>query len=223
MALSIARISSPRAATASVIFLHGLGDSGDGWSFLPHEVHKHPSLQHIDFLLPSAQSIPISMFGQSSPAWFDLSSLGPPTSKDATGVSRSIALVDKLIDQVMDRGIPSERIILGGFSQGAAITESFAIMSRRKLGGFLCLSGFLPDKSILKPNPANVNKDTPLCMLHGTVDDIVPIETGKVVRDQLKSHYGFRNVEWHEYPGVPHSIDLNGLQDVLKFIEKTLT
>lgn len=222
MALSIARVSSPRAATASVIFLHGLGDSGDGWKFLPHEAYRRSSLQHVDFVLPSARSIPISMVGQHSPAWFDLSGLGPPVSDDTVGIKRSLALVDKLIDQEIERGIPIERIILGGFSQGCAITESFAILSNRKIGGFLCLSGFLADKKYLRQHATGINRETPICMLHGTVDDIVPIETGFAVRDQLKSEFGFENIEWHDYAGVPHSIDLDGLRDALNFIQKVI-
>lgn len=215
--------ASGQAATACVLFFHGLGDSGHGWSFLASEARRRAGLNHVEFMFPSASPRYISIAQGEAPGWFHIENLGPSLSvKDASGVSQSLELADDLITSVINRGIPSNRIVLGGFSQGAALSEATAIVSKHKLAGFVCLSGFLPIIDSLRSRAQSTNKDTPIFMAHGSSDDVVPLKFGDLSKNSMSSSFGFTKIDWNVYPGLKHSADPAELEAVLDFLEKTL-
>ena len=77
------------------------------------------------------------------PGWFDinyLDKLDDSKHDDESGIMRSVAAVDALIQAEVDAGIPEEKIILGGFSQGGAISVISGLTGKRKLGGVVGLS-----------------------------------------------------------------------------------
>lgn len=221
--LAVTRVNAPKAATASVIFLHGLGDSGDGWSFLPSEVYQRPSLQHINFILPSAPVRPITAFGESVPGWFDVYGFGGKTGSDKEGILKALATIKYLVNKEIEKGVPADRIVVGGFSQGAALTEGTAVTIDKKLAGFIAISGFLPEPKTLQEMQTGVNRDTPMLMLHGTADQVVPYKMGNTSYEVLKSSkFGMHDLIWRSYEGLAHSIDVNGLNDIINFLETTL-
>ncbi len=63
--------------------------------------------------------------------------------EDEAGMLASVRTISQLIADEVDAGIPSERIVVGGFSQGSAISLLTGLMSERKLAGLVCLSGWL--------------------------------------------------------------------------------
>ena len=152
--------SHPPQHTATVIFLHGLGDSGHGWA--PQISNIKPSC--VKLICPSASKMAVSLnSGVMMPAWFDLKSLNPQGPEDEAGVKAAAAYVNSLIEAEMEAGIPSERIILGGFSQGGALGLYTALTSRHRLGGVIGLSCWIPlHKQLASLDPASVvNRDVP--------------------------------------------------------------
>jgi predicted esterase len=144
-------INPVKTHTATVLFLHGLGDSGYGWKSVGEMLA--PLLPNVKWVFPHAPSIKVTLnFGQTMPAWYDIYSLDKSIKKqDEAGILQSVTssyfcfdIVEQLIANEINSGIQSERIIVGGFSQGAAISLLTGLLSQFKLGGIICLSGYLP-------------------------------------------------------------------------------
>jgi len=138
--------------TASMIFLHGLGDTGHGWAGLLNTIRP----DHLKVICPTAPVIPITLnLGFRMPAWFDIESLeNLEEEPDIAGLQRSAQLVYKHIEGEIRFGIPSDKIIIGGFSQGAALALYCAMHFPKPLGGCVALSTFLPEKRL--PDPSTI-------------------------------------------------------------------
>ncbi|XP_077666396.1 acyl-protein thioesterase 1 isoform X3 [Eretmochelys imbricata] len=109
-------VPAARKATAAVIFLHGLGDTGHGWA----EAFAGIRSPHVKYICPHAPVMPVSLnMNMAMPSWFDIIGLSPDAQEDESGIKQAAEHVKVLIDQEVKNGIPSNRIILGGFSQGA--------------------------------------------------------------------------------------------------------
>lgn len=111
-----------------------------------------PKLQHINFIFPDAPLKPVSMnFGMTMPAWYDLRTLEDVNqAQDEAGMLASVEILKSLIKEETDKGIPSNRIIIGGFSQGCVVSLATVITMDRKLAGVIGLSGYLPIYEKLK-------------------------------------------------------------------------
>uniref|UniRef100_A0A3B4YIY6 Acyl-protein thioesterase 1 n=1 Tax=Seriola lalandi dorsalis TaxID=1841481 RepID=A0A3B4YIY6_SERLL len=110
-------VPAARKATAAVIFLHGLGDTGHGWA----EAFAGIRIPHVKYICPHAPTMPVSLnMRMSMPSWFDIYGLSPDADEDETGIKRASENIKALIEQEVKNGIPSHRIILGGFSQASA-------------------------------------------------------------------------------------------------------
>lgn len=132
----------------------GLGDSGEGW--LPVVEMIKNDLPHIKWVLPNAPTRTITAnFGMMMPGWFDVLSFDWNAKlEDREGHLQSAKAIDQHIQREVDDGIPSERIVLGGFSQGATMSLLTAFAAREDgqfggrggwcLGGVAALSGWLP-------------------------------------------------------------------------------
>uniref|UniRef100_A0A3P8WWT2 Acyl-protein thioesterase 1 n=1 Tax=Cynoglossus semilaevis TaxID=244447 RepID=A0A3P8WWT2_CYNSE len=100
-------VPAARQATAAVIFLHGLGDSGHGWA----DGLAGIRIPHVKYICPHAY-----VFTH----WFDIHDQYHNAKEDEAGIKRASDNIKALIDQEVKNGIPSNRIILGGFSQASA-------------------------------------------------------------------------------------------------------
>ena len=146
------------------------------------------------------------------PGWYDIKSLNDLASReeDERGIMRSVSYFHSLIDTEISKGIPSDRIVIGGFSQGGAMSLISGITCPHKLGGIFGLSCYLLLQSKFKELvPANnPNKDTPIFMGHGNADAVVQHKWGKNSADELlKAGW---NVDFRTYKYVDHaSISLN--------------
>lgn len=218
-------LASVKPAKAALIFLHGLGDTGEGWSWFPQLIKQSrvvslPDL--INYVFPNAPTIPITINnGFACPGWFDIHDLENfDTRADVKGFMDSTELVKSLIAEQVALGVPSERIIIGGFSQGAALALATVGLLDQKIGGCIGLSGFCPQLVIdsLKPG---VNADTPIFQAHGTADMVVKYDKGKVTAQKLEK-LGFSNYTFKTYPGLGHSADDAELKDVMNFIKSIL-
>lgn len=128
--MSIIRIPAKTTPSASVIFLHGLGDSAEGWSFLGREAHSRPNLQHINFVFPTASEKPVPKVfgGYPTTSWYLFDTIGENKACDEKSVLESVGVVKDLIQKETAKGVPASRIIVGGFSQGSAITFTVSIL-----------------------------------------------------------------------------------------------
>ncbi|KAK1825113.1 hypothetical protein LTR12_000402 [Friedmanniomyces endolithicus] len=132
--------------TSTVIVAHGLGDSGAGWMFLAENWRLRNKFEETKFVFPNAPQIPITVnMGMRMPGWYDISDFGDlaTRSDDEAGVLRSQKVFHSLIADEIKNGIPTERIVLGGFSQGGAMSLMAGITSPTKLGGIFGLSCYL--------------------------------------------------------------------------------
>jgi phospholipase/carboxylesterase len=197
----------------SVIWLHGLG--ADGHDFVP-VAHELALTIPIRFIFPHAPQIPITINGgYIMPAWYDIYALTRGGPQDEAGIQRSQAEVDALIRQQIALGIPAERILLVGFSQGGAIALHTALRYPQRLAGVIALSTYLPVSASLDLEKTQVNQDLPIFMAHGSFDEIIALDTGVASRLALQKR-GY-NVQWHEY-AMAHSVCGDEIADIRQFI-----
>lgn len=215
---------------SAIIFVHGLGDTGAGWSWFPQMVEQSSLIRNhtsINYVFPNAPQIPITVNGgYVMPGWFDIYEFGNPDAKqDIVGFYKSCEVLKTLIkEQIELHNVPAEKIIIGGFSQGAAVALATVALLDFKIGGVVALSGFCPVKEslALKQNKDGVNHDTPIFQGHGTLDPIVNYEFGKQTHEFLKT-LGFTKTKFNSYSGVPHSASEEELADAMKFIDGILS
>lgn len=206
-------------ATAAVIWLHGLGADGHDFEGIV------PALQLNDipirFIFPHAPVRRITInAGMSMRGWYDIISLSLGQREDETGVNESAAAIKSLIHQTHQEGIPYNRIILAGFSQGGAIALHLGIRHEPPLGGIMALSTYLPlqTQAVSAYHPATTQ--TPIFMAHGTADPIVVVGLGEVSRDTLTT-LGY-TIEWHQYL-MAHQVCDQEIKEISTWIRARLT
>jgi len=207
-------IPSAVKQTATIIFLHGLGDSGQAWAEILPEMRP----LHAKIICPSApiQTVTLNN-GMAMPAWFDLRPLDQP--KDEQGIKGTTTSICEIIQSEIDAGIPSKRIVLGGFSQGGAIALYTALTAPFKLAGILALSTWLPISNSIPWE--NVQRHR-ILHLHGDEDDMVSIERAKKTETILKKHLP-ENYSFKSYKDLGHTISLEEEQlDIIQFFKETL-
>lgn len=215
-------------ATASVIWLHGLGADGHDFEPIPPLL----GLPHVRFILPHAEPRPVTINGRFvMRAWYDILSLdfaSRRSAADLTGVResepdilRSQAQIEALIRRENQRGIPSERIVLIGFSQGGAMALHVGLRWPERLAGVVVLSAYLlmAERTKTERNPANAT--TPMLFCHGSQDPIVPIWLGKAAHDQIAALDPERPIQWFDYP-MPHAVCPEELAEIARFLRERI-
>ena len=217
--LSRIELESAPNPTAAVIWMHGLGASSDDFAGLVPELNLD-GCPPIRFVFPQAPSIPITINGgYVMPGWYDLYGMDLVSKQDAAGIQRSEADIRALIDHEVARGIPYDRIVLAGFSQGCAMALHIALRLPHTIAGVMALSGYLPLADRFSNERHAANADTPIFMAHGTQDPVVVIQRGEESRDAL-TRLG-HPVQWHTYP-MPHSVHPREIADIAAFLQQVL-
>ena len=189
--------------TASVIWLHGLGADGHDFEPIVPELNLPDDLS-IRFVFPHAPSMPVSINGgYIMPAWYDIRHTDIGYEQDEQGIINSNHMIQLLIDREEMQGIASNRIILAGFSQGAAMALHVGMRQGEPLAGIMALSGYLPLADKAEKELRSKTKSTPIFMAHGVHDPVVPFALGDGSRRKLES-LGYA-IEWHSYP-MEHSV-----------------
>lgn len=205
--------------TVSVIWLHGLGADGNDFVPIVHELDL-AGCPAIRFVFPHAPVMPVTINnGYVMRAWYDIFGIDIVQREDEAGLRQSQALVEQLIAQEKSRGIPADRIILAGFSQGCAMALQTGLRYPEKLAGLLCLSGYLPIHATVPAERHSANHDTPIFLAHGRDDPVIPIHHAEKSRDMLLT-LGYQ-VEWHEYP-MPHSVCEEEIADIGAWFKRLL-
>ncbi|MBI4325933.1 MAG: serine esterase [Chloroflexi bacterium] len=165
-----------------MVVLHGLGDSMDGYRWLPDLL----ALPWVNYLLVNA---PDPYYGGYS--WYDYDGdLGP-------GVRRSRALLVALLDEQRTRGFATEQTLLFGFSQGCLITIEVGLRYPHRFAGLIGISGhvFEPERLLEELSP--LARQQRFLLTHGTGDPLIPI--GPVRRQMALLQSAGLQIEWHEF------------------------
>jgi phospholipase/carboxylesterase len=208
--------SEPRA---TIIILHGLG--ADGTDFLPiADELKLQAVGPVRYLFPRAPVRPVTINGgQPMRAWYDILTADLVRREDEAGLRESMAAVSRLIDREVARGVPANRIVLAGFSQGCAITLGAGLRHADTLAGLAGLSGYLPLSETTAAQRHGANALTPVFLAHGRSDGVVSMARGATGRDLLQD-LG-QPVEWHDYP-MEHSVCMEEVQALQQWLLRVL-
>ena len=215
---------------AALIFLHGLGDSPDGWASLAEALpNLRPSLAALDitYVFPPAQMVGITVNGgEKMPGWFDVYDwpIGVDAKDDPKGLAMSVKRIEKIVTQLQkDEGIPPSRVVLGGFSQGGAVALMAAYNRRKKdaipFAGCICMSGWLPMKDYLDISQESATA-TPLFWAHGQYDEKILFEQQMYGVNKLEG-FGV-DVTAISYPVGHTSSNFEEIDDMAGFLEAVL-
>eukprot|EP01080_Neovahlkampfia_damariscottae_P004922 gene4922-8510_t len=218
--LSLITIEARETQTATLIFLHGLGDNGKGWSS-HFKTYLHKQYPFLKMIFPNADSQPVSINGgMKMPSWYDIKGLSINDEEDETGIRKSASIVHNLIAEEVRAGISSDRIIIGGFSQGGAIAFFSGLTCKHKLCGILTLSTYIPLKEKIIKELSDSNKETKILQCHGKVDPVVQFTWGYLSYQMISQIRGEENIEFITYDGLGHSSSQQELIDIEKWIGK---
>jgi len=214
--IEVETASSPRYA---VIWLHGLGaDGGDFAPMVPElQLQNSPATR---FVFPHAPIQPITINrGMAMRAWYDVFPIDVARREDEHGIRRSEQHIKALIARENQRGIPTEKIVLAGFSQGCAMTLHTGLRLTEKLAGMICLSGYLPLSNKFAAERQPANQHTPLFLAHGTFDPVIELARAEASRAILLE-LGY-DISWKTY-GMQHSVCLEEIADISRFLRGIL-
>ncbi|MBC3468621.1 alpha/beta fold hydrolase [Pseudomonas sp. RW10S2] len=198
----------------SVIFVHGLGTSGQHYTPLVRQWGKLIS-RPVRFILPTAEQRPVRLCdGQMVSAWFDLLTADFNERVDVDGIRGAVDRLDRLIQGEIDTGQPSEAIFIAGFSQGGALSMLTAAQSPHRLGGALVLSGWLPVAAV---SGIKSLAHLPIFIGHGTFDPVTPLPMAKAAYDWL-SRAG-ATVDLHSY-AMGHTIVDDEIRDIATWFDR---
>lgn len=219
MSLKVIEAQTGESPVATILIMHGLG--ADGRDFLPiAEQMDLSSVGPVRFLFPNAPVIPVTINGgYEMPAWYDILGADLVKREDEAGLRKSQAQIEELIAHEKSRGIPANRIVVAGFSQGCAMALMVGLRHAEKLAGIVGMSGYLPlaDKTAAERSAAS--QDVPIFLGHGTRDGVVLLPRAAASRDALKA-MGY-TVDWHDYP-MEHSVCPQEISDLESWLRRVL-
>ena len=218
--LETVEINTAEQCDYSVIWLHGLGASGNDFVPIVPELDLAES-PGVRFVFPHAPVRPITVNGGATmPGWYDVTSLDfGSRQQDTEGTRESAAHIDALISAEIERGVPVARILLAGFSQGGAIALFTALTSKHAVGGVMALSTYLPIQDIVLAEFKEHARKIPFFMGHGQSDGVIEIRHAQQSRDLLIEQ-GVQ-VEWLEYP-IGHSVSPAEINDISNWLKRQL-
>lgn len=210
--------ATPRA---SIVVLHGLGADGNDFVPIAQELDLD-SIGPVRFVFPSAPVRPVSVNnGYEMRAWYDIHPPGPDGQRreDEAGLRDSQALVQALLDREVERGVPSGRTVLMGFSQGCAMTLLAGLRAPQRLAGIVGLSGYLPLAAATAAERSEANRNVPVFLAHGEQDAVVELARGEASREALLA-LGYP-VQWQTY-AMGHSVCAQEISDLNRWLLQVL-
>ena len=203
--------------THTVIWLHGLGASGHDFEPIVPELGLSEDVG-VRFIFPHAPRMPVTINGgYIMPAWYDILEMTLDRKVDVAQIAASAAAINELIDEQISAGIPSQNIIIAGFSQGGAVAYQTALTYDKPLAGLLTLSTYLATKDSLALSDANRNLN--IAIHHGTQDPVVPVQLGQEAKAWLESK-GYQP-QFYSYP-MAHQVCMPQLKIIGKWLNDVL-
>jgi len=216
------KIPPTKKHTATVIFNHGLGQYSATWAHVVlHALVPH--MPHVLWILPqSIDRLVTFSQGQRRPAWFNIWQLPPhPNEYDEIGISESIAVIENIILGQVYSGIDSRKIVLVGFSQGAALSLMVGLTTLHDLGGIVSLSGWIPHRV---RDQMITGLDLPVLWCHGANDNDIPDSYAEDAISfmrhtlQIPGQY----LTYKRYEDLAHAINDVELDDLASWLLQTL-
>lgn len=205
------------APSASVIWLHGLGADGHDFAPLVPELNLPASLP-VRFIFPHAPKIPVTVNGgYVMPAWYDILEMNLDRKIDEVQLRKNAEAIHALIRREITRGIPPNKIILAGFSQGGAVVYQAGYTFEEPLAGLLILSSYFATHKNVTINPSN--KSTPVFIQHGTFDGVVAPMLGERAAASINAFGG--NVRFKAYP-MDHTLCAEQVADISQWLQERL-
>lgn len=212
-------IETAGTISAAVIWLHGLGADGNDFAPIVPQLNLPDDLG-VRFIFPHAAIRPVTINrGMKMRAWFDMTAISESAPIDYDGLKESSEQIKKLIRQQNEAGIPYEKIVLAGFSQGGALALHVALHYPQQFAGVLALSTYIPKGTDVTQSALPTNNSTSIFMAHGKSDMVVPYSLGQKSFDVLRG-LGLK-VEWHSYP-MEHSVCPQEIQDIGQWLTNVL-
>jgi phospholipase/carboxylesterase len=187
-----------------LVVLHGLGDSMDGYRWVPQMLGT-PGL---NILLANA---PDAYYGGFS--WYDYAAEAGP------GVERSYRLLEGLLDKWREKGYPTERTVLFGFSQGCLMSVETGIRYGHRLAGIIGVSGYVHEPARLLRMASPIAKEQKFLITHGTDDPMIPFGEARKQFEQLRE--AGMQIDFHSYQKV-HTIIEPEFEVFRKFLGERL-
>ena len=219
MTLQVLEAQTGDNPVATILIMHGLG--ADGRDFIPiaEQLDLSP-IGPVRFLFPSAPEIPVTINGgYVMPAWYDILAADLVRREDEAGLRQSQAAIEAVIAHETSRGMPANRIVVAGFSQGCAMALMVGLRHAERLAGIVSMSGYLPLADTVAAERSAANQGTPIFMGHGTHDGVVALPRAQASRDALAA-LGYM-VDWHEYP-MEHSVCPQEVSDLEAWLLRVL-
>ncbi len=236
--LPAVEIDPPGEVKASVIWLHGLGADGHDFESIVPELRLPPSAG-VRFVFPHAPKRPVTINGgMVMRAWYDIKTLELERHVDREDLEASRLQLEAWVTHELDAGVPSDKIVVAGFSQGGAIAlyagvpgpspgrarasrgaPSLSQRERGRLGGILALSCYHPLREPIASESTEANRTVPIFMGHGSFDPVVPLSLAEATVETLGEN-GY-DVEWHTY-AMPHSVSAEEIGDVGRWLSARL-
>ncbi len=210
-------IEPKTTAKASIIWLHGLGADGHDFEPIAKELNL-PDAMAARFIFPHAPSIAVSVNnGMVMPAWYDIIGTNIDDEIDIKGIQESAKKINALVDNEINKGIPSKNIIIAGFSQGGAVAYECALSFPKKLAGLMALSTYFATHEQIKLSTAN--KNIPILICHGSADPVVSEILGQRAFNRLEKK-GYKP-EYKTYP-MQHNVCVEEIDDISIWLQKTI-
>ncbi|MGR2739700.1 alpha/beta hydrolase [Billgrantia sp. Q4P2] len=209
---------SGRPADACVFILHGLGADGHDFEPLVPALPLKAGLE-ARFILPHAPRLPVTINGgMVMPAWYDIHEMSLDRRVDTAQLVASAERIQELVQEQVDHGIDSRRIILAGFSQGGAVAYQAALSFDAPLGGLLAMSTYFATADTIAFSEAN--RELPIEIHHGSFDPVVPEALGKAACQRLQG-LGYP-VHYQSYP-MAHAVCPQQVGDIATWLNARLS
>ncbi|XP_022364547.1 lysophospholipase-like protein 1 isoform X3 [Enhydra lutris kenyoni] len=198
--------------SASLIFLHGSGDSGQGLrKWIQQVLNQELTFQHIKIIYPTAP--PSSTVGPSF-VRFKISNDCP---EHLESINVMCQVLTDLIEDEVKSGIKKSRILVGGFSMGGCMAMHLAYRNHQDVAGVFALSSFLNKTSAVYQALRDGDGVPPeLFQCHGAADELVLHSWGEETNSMLRS-LGV-STKFHSFPGVYHELSRAELENLKSWI-----
>jgi phospholipase/carboxylesterase len=205
--------------TAAVLWLHGVGADGHHFAPLVPQLTR-TGAPPLRFIFPHAPYRAIALCnGERMRGWYDLRHPDRQQQQDEDSIRGSCAAVGALLRRERERGIPEGRIVLGGFSQGGALSLFAGPRFPERLAGIVVVSGYRLIVSTFDAERHTANAHTPVFLGYGAQDTVVSLREGELARDLLRER-GYP-IEWHSYP-AGHEVPAAAICDIADFLARVL-
>lgn len=212
-------LNGPRLAALSgskpkalVILIHGYGSNGDDLISLARIIQ--PALPDAAFVAPNAPSQIPRM--AAAHQWWPIETFS--LAERAAGAAAAAPALDAFITHALEEAdLPSDRLLLVGFSQGTMMALHVGLRRPEPVAGVVGISGMLVALERLR---AEIKSRPPVLLIHGTEDDVVPFRSMELASTALTA--SGVTVETHVSPGVGHSVGQDGLAAATAFAVRVL-